>query len=440
MSTKNAVLSLFNRLVRSENQKKKKKKNRKLIYFFQDDFDEFIALTKESQTSLPIAIRHGVAPPQLHFSRQTPTSTIPLPGASFELQFASNSLPWIDSEESFVAICAELDAVLLRAPLTLFALELNGVLRFESQAHQLVTEALVERISSAGLVSCSAMRVELLPPTSRVVVESFTGGRSQSFVAATTIIVHQSAIVDRAQSFAIEFFSNGAPACGLLCDDAHRAALHSVLSEFRGHGVLFEMAAPVVDEEPARLLAAYRSDNGAKITGFVPGCAVEIVVDLYASDSMLPGSLYGGASFGGVVRRALVTGFDALARRQPLLLASTQRTMERKAVELASITLALQAVQSQSRSPLLAAQPSQLGATDAAHLLRPLCARFYDEARDDSVERLLALTLARTAPHQLDDDSAEAAAVSRHSSTASTNANTTLSMYETDDIDSMWAT
>lgn len=221
---------------------------------------------------------------------------------------------------------------------------------------------------------------------------------------------------------------------------SRRSALGPVLSEFRGYGVSFQMWALAGDDEPARLFAEYRSDRGAKILGFVPGCAVEIVVDLYASDSMLASHLYGGASFGGVVRRALAAGLGALARRQPLLLSSTQQTMERKAVELASIALAVQAVQSQSRSPLLAVQLSQLGASDTAQLLRPLCARFYEEACDDSVERLLALTLARTAPHQLDDDNADAAAVSRHSSTASTNANTTLSMYETDDIDSMWAT
>jgi hypothetical protein len=407
----------------------------RFVLLLPDDRHEYCAFEIDSNSSIPVVIRDGRAPTLAlrAISRPTNAATVPLPGVSFQIQIAS-SLPWIDSDESFGALCVELDAVLLRAPLTLFALELNGALRFESHSHQIADEALFNRVSCSGLVSGAAMRAAMLPPTSRVVVEPFAGGRAYPFNASVTVIIHQTADIAVAAPFAIEFFSRGAPACGVLADAAHRAALSSALSQFSNHGVSFRLLNAAESVAEPQLFAHYRDESGAQIVGLVPGCAVEVVVDLHASASLLPSRLYGGDLFGVVVRRALGAAFDAVARRQPLLLASAHRAMERKAIELASIALAMQAVQSQSRSPLLAPQLARLGANDAAHLLRPLCQRLFAEAHDDSAERLLALTLARTVPHA---DVATSGADSRHSRTASTNASTTLSMYETDDNDSM---
>jgi hypothetical protein len=399
-----------------------------------DDHHEYCAFEIDSNSPIPVAIRDGRAPVLglRAVSRPSNAASVPLPGASFEIQIAS-ALPWIDSDESFGALCAELDAVLLRAPLTLFALELNGALRFESQSYQSIDEALFNRLACSGLVSGAAMRAALLPPTTRVVVEPFAGGRAQSFTASITAIIHHTSATGAAAPLSIEFFSRGAPACGVLADAAHRAALASALSDFSRHGVSLCALAVADSQQPEPLFAHYRAD--AQIVGFVPGCAVEVVVDLHASESMLPCRVYGGELFGAVVRRALAAVVDAVARREPLLLASAHRAMERKAVEFASIALAIQAVQRQSRSPLFAPQLARLGGDDAAQLLRPLCRRLFADAHDGSAERLLALTLARTVPHA--DVVANGGADSRHSSTASTKASTTLSMYETDDSDSM---
>lgn len=330
-----------------------------------------------------------------------------VPGASLTLHVAAIDfvLVHFESAEAFGALCLQLDDVLLRLPLTMLTLELNGATRFESASFRAlepdVVAALAEQLGGASLVAKEAVlsTVLLSPRSSRLVVESavlVTRARTRMpFQVAVVAHLGDGDSGEASAAFAIEFLRLSTPAHGLLARDGAREALLGVLRGFARGGVSFALDGAVLPEpQQHQLFAAYRDDASARVVGLARNVlALEVVVDV--ADE------YGGDddALSALASRAMTVAIDALTARQPLLLERARVVMERRAVEFAAVALAVQAVQQQSQCAVFAAQTAAAG--DATRLLERLCARVYAEARDESSGCLLAMVAARVQPNQL---------------------------------------
>jgi hypothetical protein len=327
-------------------------------------------------------------------------------GASLLLQTAP--LAVFESAEAFGGATEQLDALLARLPLTLFALEFNDVVRFESATFRAFTptalETLAARSGGGTLLNKRIALSALLPPSSRAIVESVRARPGMQ----VTLVAHSApppradvADVAAATShFAVEFLNHSTPAHGLLAREGVRDAVRSALRDFARGGVSFVLCdQPDVEEhDDERLFAHYRDESSARLVGLARAAFVELVLDLAADE-------YGDVrSINAAVSRALAVAVDALSRREPQLLAKTSEALERRSVEFASVALAMQAVRAQSQSPLFVAQTAPFA--DSAQLMRRICARVYEEARDDSQGHLLHIVSTRVMPVHHESDGA----------------------------------
>ncbi len=346
----------------------------------------------------------------VHLLPEADATLAHVPGASLTLHVASSDalLVHFESAEAFGALCLLLDDVMLRLPLTMLTLELNGATRFESASFRAlepdVVAALSAQLGGASLLSKETVLSTMLlsPHSSRLVVESALLVRARTRSSfQITVIAHLADGDDDGEAsapFAIEFLRLSTPAHGLLARDGARGALLGALSSFARGGVSFvlDSAATVPEVLRQPLFAAFRDEASARVLGLARNVqAVELVIDV--ADEL--DELVVGDTLGALVTRALTVAVDALTARQPLLLERARVSMERRAVEFAAVALAVQAVQQQSQCAVFAAQMAATG--DATRLLERLCARVYAEARDESASCLLAMVAARVQPNQL---------------------------------------